>query len=443
MERRRSVGLAWFRRDLRLHDNPAWAAATNRHDRVIPLFVIDPAIFRPGQPRSTLLLHHLGALDRSLRERGGRLLVRVGDPRLEVPAVAHTMGAHSVSWNRDVSPYSVRRDMAVESALEVVTDTWWGSLVHAPSAIHTKEGKPYRVFTPFHAAWQATPWSIEPEASDTEVHDDPGAGLPTPPNPASNEPGERAAGERLRAFVEAAAAYGAHRDFPALEATSRLSSDLTFGTLSPRRVARAVGALAPEAVRQLAWRDFHAHVLHSNPHAVDTELDPRYRAIAWRADDEGFSAWRAGQTGYPIVDAGMRQLRSEGWMHGRVRMITSSFLVKDLLIDWRRGERWFRSKLLDGDVAQNVGNWQWVAGTGVDAAPWFRVFNPVLQGQRFDPEGAYIKRWVPELRHLGPRQIHEPWKVQHPGSHLYPAPIVDHAAARDEAIAAYTAARSA
>ncbi|NND85497.1 MAG: deoxyribodipyrimidine photo-lyase, partial [Acidimicrobiia bacterium] len=195
-------------------------------------------------------------------------------------------------------------------------------------------------------------------------------------------------------------------------------------------------------VRQVAWRDFYAHVLHAFPHSLERPLDERYEGIRWDDDDEAFAAWREGRTGYPIVDAGMRQLAAEGWMHGRVRMITASFLVKDLLIDWRRGERWFRDQLLDGDVAQNVGNWQWVAGTGADAAPYFRVFNPTLQGKKFDPDGAYVRRWVPELRDLPTGQIHEPWKAGMLAAD-YPAPIVDHAEARDRTIAAYKTALAA
>ncbi len=435
-------GVVWFRRDLRLTDNPAWAEATRRHERVVPLFVIDPALFRPGTRRSSQLLHELRTFDRSLSDHGGRLHVRVGDPRVEVPAAIEALGAGSIGWNADVSPYATRRDSAVRRAVGVPTTTSWGTLVHPPAAIRTRAGAPYRVFTPFHARWSSTPWSPHPSAREVGIADDPGAGLPEPTGIPAVEPGERAALERLHAYADRASTYDDTRDRPDLDATSRLSIDLKVGTLDPRRAVITVGGQAPGFVRQLAWRDFHAHVLHANPHAVDSPLDPRYRAMAWRSDEAAFDAWRSGHTGYPIVDAGMRQLAAEGWMHGRVRMITASFLVKDLLIDWRRGERWFRTMLLDGDTAQNVGNWQWVAGTGLDAAPWFRVFNPTLQGKRFDPDGSYVRRWVPELRRLDATRIHEPWTAAAGDSDPYPPPIVDHAAARDEAIATYSAARS-
>jgi deoxyribodipyrimidine photo-lyase len=264
--------------------------------------------------------------------------------------------------------------------------------------------------------------------------------------------GEAGARDRLDGFLDRVDRYDRERDRPDLDTTSRLSSDLKFGTISPRRIVTEVGDATPgreSFVRQVAWRDFYAQVLVDAPESVDRSLHPAYRSISWNDDRDQFTAWCEGRTGYPIVDAGMRQLLADGWMHNRVRMITASFLVKDLLIDWRRGERYFRRLLIDGDVAQNVGNWQWVAGTGADAAPYFRVFNPVTQGRKHDPTGDYVRRFVPELAGLGTGRIHEPWtagptELAAAGVDLgqtYPYRIVDHATARVETIEVYGAAR--
>ena len=432
-------GLVWFRRDLRLTDNPAWADATALHDEVAALFVLDPALFRPGTRRSAFLLHQLAALDERLRDLGGRLRVNAGRPEQVVAEVAEEVGAETVHWNRDVSPHSRSRDTAVREALGAESRTWWGTLVHPPGTILTASGTPYKVFTPFHRTWASTPLPGQPEEQPATILGDAGDGIPEPGTPAPMAPGERAALDRMEEYAARAGRYADERDDPALDATSRLSADLKFGTLSPSRVVERFADVSDAFVRQVAWRDFYAHVLHAYPHSADRALDSRYEGIAWDDDEESFRAWCEGRTGYPIVDAGMRQLEAEGWMHGRVRMIAASFLVKDLLIDWRRGERWFRDRLLDGDVPQNVGNWQWVAGTGADAAPYFRVFNPTLQGKKFDPDGTYVRRWVPELREVDTPHIHEPWKAGMLAGD-YPPPIVDHAEARDRTIATYKAA---
>ncbi|MBT8214800.1 MAG: FAD-binding domain-containing protein, partial [Acidimicrobiia bacterium] len=258
--------------------------------------------------------------------------------------------------------------------------------------------------------------------------------------------------DRLEAFAAVVGDYPTTRDRPDLDATSRLSADLKFGTLSPLQIMDRIGTETDGArafVRQLCWRDFYAAVIDAFPHTAQRAMRPEYDGIEWRNDDDDFSAWCAGRTGYPIVDAGMRQLAGEGWVHNRVRMIVASFLVKDLLVDWRWGERFFRRWLVDGDVAQNVGNWQWVAGTGVDAAPYFRVFNPVTQSKKFDPSGEYIRRWVPELAELGNAHIHAPWEsgpleLAAAGITLddtYPLPIVDHAEARERCLETYQRAR--
>ncbi len=447
-----SIGLVWFRSDLRLGDNPAWAAATSSHERVVALFVLDPILWEGAGPhRRNQLAAHLRALDEGLRPGGGRLRVRRGDPREMIPAEARTLGADRVFWNSDVTPYAMRRDAAVAAKLASRAEVHAGRFVHAPGRVLTGDGRPFRVFTPFYRQWQVMPWEAWPEPGDARVGGEAGDGIPEA-GPPLMEPGEAGAEGRLEAFLEGVDRYGEERDRPDLDTTSRLSADLKFGTISPRTVARRAegsGAGREAFVRQLAWREFYAQVLGAFPATRHRAMRPEYDGVAWRDDPEGLAAWAEGRTGYPFVDAAMRQLRAEGWIHNRARMVAASFLVKDLLIDWRLGERHFLQWLVDGDVAQNVGNWQWVAGTGADAAPYFRVFNPVTQGLRFDPDGDYVRRWVPELARLPVPAVHAPWEaaasvLQKAGVALgvtYPAPIVDHVEARDAAIAAYRAAR--
>ncbi len=440
-----SHGVVWFRRDLRLGDNPAWSDATSSHERVTALFVVDPALWDVcSTPRVALLAEHLRQLDRDLRSRGGRLRVEHGDPAVVVPAVAAAVDAE-VFANCDVTPYAAARDDQVEHQVPI---TWHDGLsVHPPGTVTTGAGDTYRVFTPFAAAWlgrRLDPWPAE---GDAAIAGDSGSGVPeTGQSPLDG--GEAAAVERLESFAERVDRYPAERDRPDLDTTSRLSIDLKYGTLGPRTVYERIGTSSEPRwafVRQLAWRDFYAAILVARPDTVDHAMRSEYDAISWRDDPEGFAAWKEGLTGFPIVDAGMRQLRAEGWMHNRVRMITASFLVKDLLIDWRSGERYFRRALLDADVSQNVGNWQWVAGTGADAAPYFRIFNPVTQSKRFDPDGAYIRRWIPELSEVPAPAIHTPWnagplELATWGVSLgdtYPKPIVDHAEARVRTLDVY------
>jgi len=444
-----AAGIVWFRSDLRIHDNPAWAAATRDHGEVTALFVLDEVPLRAaGDARRALLFGHLASLDESLRAVGGRLRVERGDPADVVPRVAATVGAEAVHVNLDPSPYSSRRDADVASRADLVTHH--GRTIHPVGSLTNSEGRPYRVFTPFHRAWEARPWDPWPEPGDAAIAADEGVGVPGADPPMT--PGERGAAERLDRFLGSVDRYDVERDLPGRDGTSRLSADLHFGTISPRVVASEVGDASEGRrafVRQLAWREFYASVLVAFPETARHAMRPEFDGVAWRDDAEGLAAWQEGRTGYPIVDAGMRQLRSTGWMHNRVRMITASFLVKDLLIDWRLGERWFRRLLVDADLAQNVGNWQWVAGTGADAAPYFRVFNPVTQSRRFDPDGAYLRRWVPELGGLTGDAIHAPWtagplELAAAGviiGDTYPAPIVDHADARQRVIAAFETAR--
>ena len=433
------AALVWFRSDLRLADNPAWAAATSRHDRVLALFVLDRRFLDGAGPqRRALFCAHLGALDQRLREQGGRLVIRPADTDLPVPEAAsralsevvEETGARALHLNADVGPTAVGRDELVAERLTtpeagVQVHTWWGRTVHRPGTVLTKKGTLSRVFTPFHREWQATALEEWPEPGDAELLVLEGVEPPEPETQPCMEPGELAARDRLEAWLGSVDDYEDSRNLPAVPGTSQLSADLKFGTISARRIAAEVGEATEGRaafVRQLAWRDWYTHMMWENPAMADSAVRSEYDGIAWQDDPDEFAAWCAGRTGYPIVDAGMRQLVETGWMHNRLRMICASFLVKDLLVDWRKGERFFRHHLIDADLSQNVGNWQWVAGTGPDAAPYFRVFNPTSQQERWDPTGEFVTRWVD------------------PDDPDYPEPIVAHAAARARALAAYRAA---
>ena len=457
--------VVWFRRDLRVHDHPALAEAAQRGRRVVPLFVLDPAFAggpRASAVRHALLLGALADLDRSLRARGSRLIVRHGDPATVVPAVAREAGAGIVLATRDVTPYARRRERSVAEALERDGRSLHlrrGLLLAEPEALPGGSGRGYAVFTPFWKASQAVARRDLLAAPDRlpplpdGVSGDP---LPAPgPAPVADLPaaGETAARERLARWVaEGVDAYGERRNLLAGAPTSRLGPDLHLGTLSPLEIEAACAGEggSGEYRRQLAWREFYHHLLWHRPELAREPFQPRFQPVfrPASADPEGWAAWCDGRTGLPVVDAGMRQLAATGWMPNRARMIVASFLTRHLLLDWRLGEGHFHRLLVDGDVANNVGGWQWTAGVGTDAQPWFRIFNPVLQGERFDPDGTWVRRWVPELERVPAATIHRPWEmgaaeqraagVSIGGS--YPAPIVDLAAARDRALAAFKAA---
>ena len=464
------VAVAWFRRDLRLADNPAWAAATS-HAFAVPVVVLEPHLLAAAGPhRLRAYLGAVASLERSLQGIGASLRVAVGDAAEAIAGVAAEMDASSVCVNADVTPYAARRDRRAADALGCGLDAHWGMLVHPPGAVLTRKGTLSQVFTPFWRRWQTLP--LRPEArarhgtaAAAEVAMSlpealaalPRLGIELPSAPtATAEPAwsEASAAARVDEWLEDVDCYGETRDGFGASGTSRLSAFLHLGVLSPRSLAAAVGTATAGRqafVRQLAWRDWYAHLAHRHPDIAHAAIRAPYDRVAWRhghSADRDFDAWTAGLTGYPIVDAAMRQLAATGELHNRLRMVAASFLVKDLLIDWRRGERWFRRLLADGDLAQNAGNWQWVAGTGPDAAPYFRVFNPVAQSRRHDPDGAHLRRWVPELARLGTDIVHAPWEASpaqlaDAGVRLgvdYPTPIIDHGHARRRTLAAYRSA---
>lgn len=446
-----STALVWFRRDLRLSDNPALVEAVRDADEVVGAFCLDPALLRPaGAVRRAFLLRCLRALDESV---DGNLVVRAGDPTRVIPELAVEVDAASVHRADDFGPYGRRRDEAVaerlvEAGIEVVTT---GSpYAVPPGRIFTKAGGAYQVFTPFSRAWRDHGWPDPvPRPADIPWRSAPSTAIPDDPDIGDVElarAGEDAAGNRLDHFLRRKVeAYDEARDRPGEDATSRLSADLRWGVLHPRQILARLGGSAGEQTfaTELCWREFYADVLFHRPESARRSMNERVGSMPWDhgADaEERFDAWAQGRTGYPIVDAGMRQLLAEGWMHNRVRMITASFLVKDLHLPWQRGARWFMRHLVDGDLASNQHGWQWAAGTGTDAAPFFRIFNPTTQGERFDPDGTYVRRYVPELADVAGRWVHDPRRSPEGLPNDYLAPIVDHREEREESLRRYQAA---
>lgn len=427
------------------------------------LFVVDPGILarrhHHAPARLRFLRAGLEALDAELRTRGGRLIVRSGDPLTIVPEVAAAAGADEVHVTRELSPLGRARDDRVRRALAAGNVTFaqhGGDLMVAPEDLPGPEGSGYRVFTPFYRAWLkeifvAPARDVPDDLRGPDLPCDDAAVL-LPEGQPLLPAGPAAADERLRRFVaDDTAYYRDERDIVAHSTTSRLSPYLRFGMCTAQQIARQLGLPRPldlgaEAFwRQIAWREFFHHLLWWRPEAARGALQPQFRAVRWDNDPAHIAAWTDGLTGFPLIDAAMRQLADTGWVHNRARMVAGSFLVKDLLVDWRIGERIFMQRLIDGDPANNNGGWQWVAGTGTDAAPYFRVLNPILQSQKFDPEGVYIKRHVPELRRVPEEHIHKPWLMDDElqrriGCRIgidYPEPIVDHLARRRTAIDRY------
>ncbi len=473
--------IVWFRQDLRLADQPALRAASATGRPVVPVFIHgtrDGDRWAPGGASRWWLHGSLSRLDEDLRRRGSRLILRTGEPVAVLSALARETGAGDLFWSRGYEPGEAGLEAALRDTLgdRVTLRRFAGRLLFEPEALRTGAGRPFQVFTPFWKAClaqlppalpTAAPDRLTAPAAWPASESLAGWGL-TPVGPdwsgglaAAFTPGEAAALGQLETFLDGPAArYRAGRDRPGVAGTSRLSPHLHFGELSPRQVWHAVQASVsagtlPEGegaafLRELGWREFSAHLLHHWPRLPEEPLRPEFAAFPWDPDPALYTAWCRGRTGYPLVDAGMRELWTTGWMHNRVRMIVASFLVKDLLVPWQQGEAWFWDTLVDADLANNAASWQWVAGCGADAAPYFRVFNPVLQARKFDPAGTYVRRWVPELAALGDRWLHAPWEapaatLREAGIRLgetYPAPVVDHGAARQRALDAWASLRA-
>jgi deoxyribodipyrimidine photo-lyase len=466
--------VVWFRRDLRIHDHPALTEAVRAGGTVVPLFVWDPAILhgRFASPNRAWYLHGaVRALGDALAVRGAALHVRIGRPAEVLGEVVRETGARTVLASRDYAPHGRRRDREVANVLGelgVSFELRRGLLVHEPEDLPGSNGGAPRVFTPFLRRWEQVPVrpllpppdeipSNEPVIPATELPDLDALGVPQPTADASllPEPGEPAARRRLETWLDAGPDHGPaayHRTRDRLDdpyRTSRLSPDIRFGLLSPVEVVMRAMAVdgggdgSSRFASELAWRDFYAHLLWHEPGTAREPFLERFRGVAWPGDPDAVEAWQRGRTGYPVVDAAMRELLASGWLPNRARMIVASFLTKDLLADWRAGEAHFMRHLLDGDPASNLGGWQWAASIGTDAQPWFRVFNPVTQGRRVDPEGSYVRRWLPELGLVPSDKIHEPWTMTAAEmaaancriGREYPAPIVDHAEARRRALA--------
>jgi len=465
--------IVWFRQDLRLDDQPALVAAAER-GLVLPVFIWAPEEeggWAPGAASRWWLHHSLLALEQSLRATGSRLIIKRGPTLPALMELARGAGADSVLWTRRYEPASVARDAVVKQELReagLAAESFGGSLLHEPWTVRSGQGTPFRVFTPFWKACLAkgepaepaeTPllrspqrWPVGLEIGDLNLLPaiDWAGGLAS-----AWEPGERGATLAAARFVrDALAGYCGQRDLPGIQGTSRLSPHLHWGEISPRRLWQHVGsavrrerALAGDLEKfraEMGWREFAHHLLFHAPQTAEEPLRREFSRFPWREDRAQLRAWQQGRTGYPLVDAGMRELWHTGWMHNRVRMVTASFLVKHLLLPWQEGARWFWETLVDADLANNTLGWQWTSGCGADAAPYFRIFNPVTQGERFDAAGGYIRRWVPQLARLPDSLIHAPWDA--PPSALtaagvtlgkeYPRPLVDHKEGRARALAA-------
>lgn len=462
-----STALVWFQLDLRLAANAALERALATAQHVIPVFIYAPEEENPWAPgaASRWWLHHsLEALEAELAERGSRLIIRRGPSAPALVKLAEESAAKTIFWNRRYEAALAARDGELEKTLRkhgVACESLPGNVLFEPGAILNSSGQPFQVFTPFWRACLARP---EPEAPKAPAKIPGPAKWPAPLRIAELDlrpkvdwtaglreswtPGEQGARKQIRRFLHnEVESYPADRDRPDQAGTSRISPHLHFGEISAKQIWHAARNSKSKShepyLRQIAWREFSYHLLHHYPHTADQPLRPEFRFFPWNQDENAKQAWQCGETGYPMVDAGMRELWHTGWMHNRVRMLVASFLVKHLLIPWQEGARWFWDTLVDADLANNTMGWQWTAGCGAGAAPYFRIFNPVLQGEKFDPDGAYVRRWVPELVKLSPQWIHKPWEA--PGSALaeagielgrdYPRPIVAHDFARKRALA--------
>lgn len=440
----------WFRRDLRLSDNPALLAAiaeaaSSNDPRVVPLFILEPAQFEQlGAVRGAYLIRSLNELGKSLDRN---LLIRHGHPSQVLPEVIAAAKASSVHIAAAFEPELAKLDQEIEKLISVPLVRTGSPYAIAPERVNKDDGTPYRVFTPFYRSWATHGWRLpaaKPEFANwwmpLQCH-----GRPAEPElgdlvlPAA---GEQAALARWETFQTTALKnYAEDRNRSDLmSGTSKMSIALRFGEIHPRTILKDLTETDEVYKKEICWREFYADVLHHNPHTSTENLNKQYDQMPWDSGpnaDENFAAWCQGKTGFPFVDAGMRQLLAEGWMHNRVRMVVASFLIKDLHIDWRRGADWFMQCLADGDIASNQHGWQWTAGSGTDASPFYRVFNPITQGLKFDPNGDYVRKYIAELAHLPANTAHEPWKAPAGYQHGYPQPIVDHAVERIRALADY------
>lgn len=477
-----SSTIVWFRQDLRLRDNPALAAAAKRGGPIVAVYILDEkgeGDWPLGGASRWWLHHSLSDLGKAISERGGQLVLRRGEAGPVIKQLIKDTGAEAVYWNRRYEPTVVARDRALKAELKeagVEAKSFNGSLLFEPHELRNKQGTPFKVFTPFWRHCLTLPveeplgdgprkWPAPKETLSGDTLEDwellPVIKWDEGFGPVW-QPGEAGARAALKKFIaDAMADYGEKRNRPDLESTSRLSPHLHFGEISPRQIWAAVKAVGAERgvfpvnagaktfLSEVGWREFAHHLLFHFPDTPTEPLREEFAAFPWRKDTKGtlLKAWQRGRTGYPIVDAGMRELWATGWMHNRVRMVTASFLVKHLRLPWQRGAEWFWDTLVDADLANNTSGWQWTAGCGADAAPYFRIFAPVLQGEKFDPEGDYVRRWVPELAKLPNKWLHKPWEapaelLERCGIDLgktYPSPLVDHGEARDEALAAFQA----
>ncbi len=477
----RSKALLWFRRDLRLADNPALLAMASQHN-VVPIYIHSPeeeGAAAPGAASRWWLHHSLIALDHDLQTRGSRLILRQGSALATLQALCEETGATTVAWNRRYEPACVKRDEQLKTALReqgVQAHSFNSALLFEPWELSTTTGKPYTVFTPFWRACMAQTPRPQPQPAPKKLsaptswpHSVPIESLALKPRIAWDAglarawtPGEAGARKHLQSFIRKPLAnYIEDRNRPDVAGTSRLSPHLHFGEIGPRQVFHAVEA--PEVAggpprkqievyqSELGWREFAHHLLFHFPKTVSEPLNPAFAKFPWAKDKQALVAWQKGHTGYPLVDAGMRELWHTGFMHNRVRMVVASFLVKHLLLPWQSGAAWFWDTLVDADLANNTLGWQWTAGCGADASPFFRIFNPMLQSQKFDPHGHYIKAWLPELAKLPPAHLHKPWQA--PAEALaqakvvlgktYPKPIVDHGFARERALSALSETKQA
>lgn len=458
--------IVWLRRAMRTDDNPALWQAVQDASSVVPFLCLsDDPSYREVTHRRRFIRGVIGGLDASLRKAGTALHVRSGDPETELVAAVRAYGADAVYAVALSDPYSLARDERIDRALRSVQVPFVrfpDRVLRGPYDVLTGARTPFRVYTPYRNAWMAgadeiaptlaAPRRIAPVAlAEGSVH----VNRLGWQEAAVNDP--TAALVRLKAFMTGGAhAYAERRDLPSIDGTSRLSPFLAVGAVSIRRVYHAAREARDGStsggrkgidtfINELVWREFYYQILSHFPHAAAGPFRPEFDAIPWHREKKGFERWKEGTTGYPIVDAAMRQLRDEGWMHNRARMIVASFLTKDLHLNWQWGERYFFAMLTDADHASNNGGWQWAAGTGTDASPWFRIFNPVLQGKKFDPDGAYVRRYVPELARMPVAVIHEPWRADRQEQEAagcivgrdYPSPIVDHAEARVKTLALY------